>query len=248
MLPDASPIGQSFIELQSVDSTNNYATALVHEGMAQHGNVVFAHSQSAGRGQRHKQWFTGEANIAMSVIVNPFNLALSEMFLLSMATAVGVQRFFNNYTAGDTFIKWPNDIYWRDRKAGGILIENIVSGPSWKYAIIGIGININQVQFDYLGNKVVSLKQITGKEHYPLMLSKELCTHLQWSFERLASSPKGIVDDYQEVLYKKGCVVKLKQGSRVFEALIKSVDLNGQLVTQHAVEERFAVGEIEWLH
>lgn len=247
MAPHASAIGQSFIELQTVDSTNNYATALVHEGMAQHGTVVFARRQSAGRGQRNRVWETGECNIAMSIIVRPYNLALSQMFLLSMATALAVQRFFNKYTAGEAFIKWPNDLYWRDRKAGGILIENIVSGISWRYAVVGIGININQVHFNHLENKVVSLRQITGKEHDPLSLSKQLCHELQSSYQTLQDAPNKIAGDYQQALYKRGQVVKLKQGSRVFEALIKSVDQNGRLVTYHAAEERFAVGEIEWL-
>ncbi|RYZ30418.1 MAG: biotin--[acetyl-CoA-carboxylase] ligase, partial [Chitinophagaceae bacterium] len=142
-------IGDPFIELQQVESTNNYATGMVHEGMAQHGMVVFSHYQSKGKGQHNKTWL-GEVgkNIAMSVVLQPPALALSQSFLISMATALGVQRFFSKYAGSETKVKWPNDLYWRDRKAGGILIENIVLGSEWKAAVIGIGVNINQTSFE----------------------------------------------------------------------------------------------------
>jgi BirA family biotin operon repressor/biotin-[acetyl-CoA-carboxylase] ligase len=247
LVPYASPIGQSFIELQTVDSTNNYATAQVHAGMAQHGTVVFAHQQTRGRGQRNNQWQTGEQNIAMSVVLQPYNLELSKMFLLSMATAVGVQQFFNNYTLGEVCIKWPNDIYWRDRKAGGILIENMVSGTQWRYAVAGIGININQTHFEGLDQRAVSLKQITGKTFDPVVLAKELCNELEVAYEALVKNEIELVQKYHAALYKKDKKVKLKQATRTFEAVIKGVTINGQLITEHAVEEMFDVGEIEWV-
>ena len=151
-------IGNPFIELQQVESTNNYATGAVHAGMAQHGTIVFAHHQTKGKGQHNRAWLADEGkNIAMSVILQPPGLALSQSFLISMATALGVQRFFSHYAGSETKVKWPNDLYWRDRKAGGILIENIVQGSEWKASIVGIGININQTAFENLENKAVSL-------------------------------------------------------------------------------------------
>ena len=80
--------------------------------------------------------------------------------------------FFNFYAIDETSIKWPNDIYWRDRKAGGILIENILQGKKWKFAIVGIGININQTLFPASLPNPVSLKQITGKTFNVVELGK----------------------------------------------------------------------------
>ena len=95
MQPVHSAIGQSFIELLQVDSTNNYATALAHAGLAQHGMVVFAHEQMKGKGQRNKQWIAQKGeNITLSIIIQPENLSLTQFFLLSMCFAVGVQQFF----------------------------------------------------------------------------------------------------------------------------------------------------------
>jgi len=90
-----NPIGSPFIELQSVDSTNNYARRLVHEGVAEHGTVIFAHEQVSGKGQRSKTWLSEkDANIIITAILKPVPLQVSEQFQLSMMTAVSVQNFF----------------------------------------------------------------------------------------------------------------------------------------------------------
>ncbi len=181
------PSGSPFVELQSVDSTNNYARQLIHaaalpdrQGMAQHGMAIFTHEQVAGKGQRGKTWNTEKgANIALSILINPQGLSINNQFYLSACAAVVVHEFFSKYAGDETKIKWPNDLYWQDRKAGGILIESVIRGSdlgvgSWPWAIIGIGININQTSFEGLPNPV-SLKQITGKNFEPLVLAKELC-------------------------------------------------------------------------
>jgi BirA family biotin operon repressor/biotin-[acetyl-CoA-carboxylase] ligase len=240
-------VGNTFIELQQVESTNNYATGLAHEGMAQHGEVVFAHHQTKGKGQRFKQWHSQAGkNIALSALLQP-NIALSQSFLMSMAAAVGTHRFFKNYAGDETKIKWPNDIYWRDRKAAGILIENILQGTEWKWCMVGIGININQTSFDDIAIKATSLKQITGKDFEPLALAKELCIYLNSAFHELKESEQSIIDAYKNVLFKVNETVLLKRESRIFSALIKDVTPTGYLVVQTAIEESFEVGEIEWI-
>src|SRR5437667_2750998 len=164
-----------FVELQSVDSTNIYALKQVHAGLAQHGMAIFAHNQTAGKGQRGKIWISEKgANINLSVVIKPEALIVSEQFQLSVCAAVAIHHFFSQYAGDSTRIKWPNDMYWQDRKVGGILIENIVGSltagqagresavGSWQWAIIGIGININQTSFPPDLHNPVSLKQITG--------------------------------------------------------------------------------------
>lgn len=183
----------------------------------------------------------------MSVVLQPPGLALSQPFLLSMATAVSVQHFFAKYAGAETKVKWPNDIYWRDRKAAGILIENIVLGSDWKAAIVGIGVNINQTAFEGVENKAVSLKQITGKDHEPLAMAKELYADFFQAYDILLKLPSQTMEEYKNHLYKLNETVRMRQGSRVFEAVIKDVTSLGELIVEHATEERFAVGEVEWL-
>ena len=221
---------------------------LLHEGMAQHGTAIFTHEQTKGKGQRNKQWHSvRDQNIAISFVLEPQGSGQGAQWLLSQAIAVAVYEFFNKKTAGDVSIKWPNDIYWRDRKAAGILIENIWQGSEWKMAIAGVGININQTDFGDLGKKAVSLRQITGQAHDPLVLAKELCIYIDKSFQQLINEPSTITTGYKRNLYRINETVRLKQGSRIFEATIKDVSPEGQLIVQHSIEERFSVGEIEWI-
>jgi BirA family biotin operon repressor/biotin-[acetyl-CoA-carboxylase] ligase len=240
-------IGHPFIELQAVDSTNNYATALLHEGLAQHGTAVLAHCQTAGRGQRNRTWLTGSGgNIAMSIVVVPVSLNLSQMFGLSMAAAIGVHRCFNRHAKGNTFIKWPNDLYWNDRKAGGILIENSLTATHWKHAVIGIGVNINELAFGALATRAVSLRQVTGLTFDVAAIAREMCDDLEWAYALLLQDRAQVEAIYHEHLYKRNASVRLKCGPRTFTTTIKGVNPTGQLVTQSAMEEVFDVGEVEW--
>ncbi len=257
-----------FIELQSVDSTNNYALAQIHAGLAQHGMSIFAHEQVAGKGQRGKGWMAEkDANIILSVVINPVFLQPAQQFWLSACAAVAVHEFFAKYAGSNSKIKWPNDLYWQDRKAGGILIESVVRSQqsaagskesaidgrravagSWQWAVVGIGININQISFSSGLKNPVSLRQISGNSFDPLTLAKEFCTILHKYYEQLHTEGfDRIYAQYLTHLYKKNELVRLKKDSRIFEAAIKTVSPGGRLVVQHSIEEEFEFGEVEWM-
>jgi len=158
-------------------------------------------------------------------------------------------------------------LYWQDRKAGGILIENIIGADGaesiadgrwssmnneqqtkWKWAVIGIGININQTSFPPELQNPVSLKQITGKDYNVIELAKELCRVINNYFGQLITSGfENIYSQYIFHLYKKNEIVKLKKGSRVFETTVKNVSFTGKLIVEHTIEEEFDFGEVEWL-
>ena len=157
------------------------------------------------------------------------------------------------YAGDDCKIKWPNDLYWQDRKAGGILIESVVSiGKSgvgaWGWSIIGVGININQTSFQPEIKNPVSLKQITSKNFNTVELAKELCFVLdKWFAELIENGFKNIYSTYQLHLYKRNETVKLKKGNKIFEALIEGVSPTGTLITQHGIQQEFIFGEVEWV-
>jgi BirA family biotin operon repressor/biotin-[acetyl-CoA-carboxylase] ligase len=246
--PEKHSIGDPFIELQWVDSTNNYAMRQAHEGLAQHGFVVFAHGQTAGKGQRQKQWHAQHgANLMLSVVVQPARRYTQPAFIFSMAIAVAAHGLLKKFAGEAVKIKWPNDLYIRDRKAGGILIENSLSGGNWKFAVAGIGLNINQTNFGDLQAKAISLKEITGNTYDTIALAKDLCNRIEAVLKALETTPDLITNLYHQQLYKRGEQVKLKKGTRVFEAQVQSVNASGQLVVQHAVEEAFDVGAVEWV-
>lgn len=218
-------------------------------GQTSDGAAYFALDQYQGKGQRDKTWNSkpGE-NIILSVVKDCSGFHLNNQFQLSVAVALACFDFFSAYAGDETRIKWPNDIYWRDRKAGGILIENMVKSDRWGKAIIGMGININQTTFDTIEGKPVSLKQITGKSFDPISLAKELCQHLEHRFLVLENKPfDQLLSAYNDQLYKKDELVPFKRNNILFQAKVNGVDKYGHLLIMHGVEERIRFGEITWL-
>lgn len=244
-----TPIGQPFMELAVVESTNIYAMDLLQANLAGHGTAVFAHQQTAGKGQRGKSW-TGEPglNIALSVMMDCSSFTITRQFPLSSMVALACHDFFSGYAGDETRIKWPNDLYWRDRKAGGILIENLVRGNKWQGAVVGIGININQVVFSELLKNPVSLKQITGKTFRPVELARELCACLEKRWQQLKSGDEsGLLADYNRQLYKRGEEVMLRTGNHFFQGRIEEVTAAGELCVSGGLQDRFRFGELEWV-
>lgn len=241
-------IGDLFIEIPSVDSTNIYAMQQVHARMTKHGTAYFAHEQTRGKGQRGKAWSSQkDENIILTVVYEPVSLHPTSTFLLSSAVALACYRFCKVYTGNEIRIKWPNDIYWRDRKAGGILIENLIRGNLWEFAIAGIGLNINQVSFPPELPNPVSFRQITGRAFPVVTLARELCGHLQDCWSLLLHHPEQVNQEYNEALYKRGEKVRLRQENRVFEARIDGVNINGQLEVFTAVPEILNFGDVSWI-
>ncbi len=223
--------------------------ALAQKGLAMHGAAYFAHLQTAGKGQRGRQWHSHpKLNIILSVLLDMKWLTVSSQFHLSIAIALAVHDFFSRYAGEKTTIKWPNDIYWNDRKAAGILIENRIQGDIWQWAVVGIGININQTTFDERLKNPVSLKQITGNTFDPITLSKELCLCLEQRFTQLKiSGVNNLLQAYNAVLYKKDQPVTFQQGYARFSCTIKEVSHYGQLIIHGASKDSFTFGEVEWL-
>lgn len=239
--------GSFFTILDTTDSTNNYAMARIDDGSAKHGMAWFAEEQTAGKGQRGKNWTTESGkNIAMSLVLSPEQLKIASHFHLSAAVAIGCFNFLERYIDGETKIKWPNDLFWRDRKAGGILIENKLQGKLWKWAVVGIGININQTFFDRSLHHAVSLKQITGRTFNPVELAKELQLVLMEQLSAQTDFIK-ILKQYNQHLYKKNMLVTLRKGGTRFDTVIKEVSAQGKLVTVDAIEREFDFGEVDWV-
>lgn len=194
-MPLATPfniLGEPLIELPLVDSTNIYAMAQIKDGLAKSGSCFRADFQTHGKGQHGRVWeSTKGQNLLCTYILELKQLdslkkwSPTHQIGFSAAIALGIRSFFDGYTNGDTKIKRPNDIYWRDRKAGGILIENLVRGTEWTWSVVGIGININQTVFSPDAPNPVSLKQITGRDWEILSLQESLtkslnATILEW--------------------------------------------------------------------
>ena len=168
-------LGEPLIELSTIDSTNIYAMAQIKAGLAKTGSCFRADYQTHGKGQHGRVWESSKGqNILCSYILELEKLdglkkwAPTEQIGFSAAIALGARAFFAGFAGSETKIKKPNDIYFSDRKAGGILIENLVRGQEWTWSVIGIGMNINQSAFssaavNSVSSNPISLQEITNK-------------------------------------------------------------------------------------
>ena len=260
MLP-ATPIitlGEPLIELSSIDSTNIYAISQIMEDKAVSGSCYRADFQTNGKGQQGKHWGSEKGeNLLCSYVLDLSNLKKAKetpqiansvaQFSLSVAVSLGVSDFFSSLAGEETKIKWPNDLYWRDRKAGGILIENRIRGLDWTWSIIGIGINIHQTQFESQLGRPVSLKQITGKVfEIPLLLNALSASLTVRVNEWLQGDYEKMLLEYNNRLFKKDTIVKFKKGQILFSGKVIGVNHKGQLIIENRIEQTFNFGELIW--
>ncbi len=260
MLP-ATPLiilGEPLIELSSIDSTNIYAISQIMEDKAVSGSCYRADFQTHGKGQQGKVWDSEKGeNLLCSYVLSLSSLkkakelaetgTLSNQFGLSVAVSLAVSDFFSALAGEETKIKWPNDLYWRDRKAGGILIENKIRGAEWTWSIMGIGINVNQTQFNTAQGRPVSLKQITGKSFEINKLLHQLSSALTNRVnEWLLGQFETMLAEYNERLFMKGQEVKFKSNHIHFLAEVVGVNKEGKLLVNNGIEQSYNFGEIIW--
>lgn len=171
------------------DSTNTLLRQLVAEGNPP--AYIYAGYQTAGRGQTGNGWESERGkNLLCSVLVESRKTKDKSPFYLNVMISVAVCRLVKRSLSESGLsslseavsIKWPNDIYWQDKKVAGILIENALIGGEVKYSIAGIGLNVNQTEFRSDAPNPVSLRQITGQEYDIDALMRRLAEEIEdWS-------------------------------------------------------------------
>jgi len=222
---------------------------MINKDQAIHGNAYLVHYQTEGRGQRGKKWdsLPGQ-NLTMSVILKPSSDFIDKPFLFNAFIAVEIASYVEDFIQEKVMIKWPNDIYIRDRKAGGILIENKIRGENWNWSVTGIGLNINQFEFINTPNEPISLIEITKQKIHIEEFARALHGKLLKSFASNSNTNgEKILQDYNNRLFKAGKAVQLKKNNVVFETTIKEVNSAGQLITVDVNEQHFEFGEVEWI-
>ncbi len=197
------------------------------------GTVIMAEHQFAGRGQRGNVWHTEPGmNLTFSLLLKPAFLKVSAQFLLNMMISIAVKDALAILAGSFLKVKWPNDLYYKDQKIGGLLIENSIAGGQYKSSIIGIGINVNQKKFDEkLLNRATSLYQILQQDVNLIKLLAEICSHIESGYLKLRSERHAdLAEAYVSGLYRFNEMVNYKQGDRIIEGQIVDVTAQGLLV------------------
>jgi BirA family transcriptional regulator, biotin operon repressor / biotin---[acetyl-CoA-carboxylase] ligase len=243
-------IGEPLISYEQVGSTNDEARKAIQSGVATHGMAFFSSNQVAGRGQRGRSWLSEPgSSVALTVLIEPDFLTVLQQFELNKAMALAVWDTISALVGQEHLrIKWPNDLYWKNKKLGGLLIESVVTSTGqWSWAIVGIGLNINQRSFDHSLPNPVSVLQITGAEHDPAQIARSLCAAIDARLKiiRLKKANE-IHQAYDEWLYKKNECARFRVGQRTFSAVVNGVTAHGEL-SLDGEPTPFANGSIEWL-
>ncbi len=240
------------IKVNAIDSTNSFVRKF-YEGNKDFEPVcVRAITQTAGRGQRGSNWLSkaGE-NLTFSILYPQKRLNISRFFLLSATIALAVLEALQNLDLPDLKVKWPNDIMSAKKKVGGILIENIVKTEGIVASVIGIGLNVNQTDFEGLP-QADSLKSITGRDYDIDDIMERLVLKIETKLEQLPSR-KGaeILEEYANNMFRLNVVSSfLSQEGNKFNGIIRGVTKEGKLKLEleDSVFKTYDLKEIQLLY
>jgi len=223
-------IGSKLIFIENLPSTNTYAGQLLRNGNIQEGTIIYTNYQSAGKGQKGNGWESEDGkNLLMSIIMNPSTINTADQFIISMAVSLGICDFLNRHIDGYS-IKWPNDIYVKNDKIAGILIENTVIGDKLEYSVAGIGLNINQTKFLSNAPNPVSLKLITGSYYDLNTCLSHLTSDIDKRYKQMISEEFAQIRmDYTLKLFRFNSWFNFRDQEAVFKGRIISVADNGRL-------------------
>jgi len=214
--------------IAAIDSTNSELKRIQSKETLPEFFAIRTAFQSAGKGQTGNSWESQRGkNLLFSLLFRPHHIAIPEQFILSQIVSVAIVRTMLQHKV-ECSIKWPNDIYVGDKKMGGILIENCLRGSRIDFSIVGIGLNINQVEFVSDAPNPVSTFNILNKEIALTTLFSEIIEHIKQLY--LHVNVADIKSEYQQYLYrKKGFYTYKYPNGELFEAEIHTIGNDGQL-------------------
>lgn len=228
------------IHIAETDSTNRWLRERGGEGDM----VVVADYQTAGKGQGNNSWESERGkNLLFSVLYHPQRIPANRQFHISMAVSLAIADALGEHI-GDVSIKWPNDIYWRNAKICGILIENRLLGQTIRDSIIGVGVNVNQRQFHSNAPNPVSLWQIHGHE-----TDRELLLQSILDKFTLYINKKEIKTQYLHQLYRRKGFHPYADKEGSFMAEIVDVEDDGHLLLcdDNGQQRRYAFKEVSFV-
>lgn len=231
-------IDNPIIKLDSINSTNNYATNhLAKEGWVE-GTIVITDFQFSGKGQSQNSWESEKGkNMLMSMVLYPDDIPAQYQFVVSKVVALGVFEVVSLFVE-HVSIKWPNDIYVGDKKIAGILIENAIMGSKLMHSVAGIGLNVNQHIFLSDAPNPVSLSQLKGMEFDRDEVLSLLIQSIGKWYKMLKQKKFSEIDTaYRNRLYRLGVEAKYKDESGNFIGTIVGIDPIGQLMIEKSSGE-----------
>ncbi len=229
----ARRFGKKIQVYAKLDSTNDAAMNAAQHGAAE-GTVIFAEAQGKGRGRLGRHWHSPQGKgLWFSVVLRP-SMPMNAAPQITLAAAVGLAKALREQTGLDIQIKWPNDLFWAGKKICGILTEIETDLEAIRYAVLGIGLNVNMGTSDFpaeLKGKAASLKIASGETWNRNVLAKSLLEHLESSYDLLAAHGfDEIQREWSNMSLTTGKWVEVVSLNRRVEGVAQGVDPNGYLL------------------
>ena len=220
-----------YCHLRTIDSTNAYLQRMQPEADIRN-LVVSTDEQTAGKGMGTNGWESAKGqNLTFSLALDTSFLPAERQFLLSEAVPLGIVKVLDSFLSVEKlFIKWPNDIYYDGHKLSGILINSTIKANMMDTSIIGIGLNINQLDFHDWPTHPISLKQITGKDYELQPLLEQIAESVAAEVERLKKNSPAIEQDYLSRLFRYRTWANYQVGEKTLRLLMTGIDPFGRLL------------------
>ncbi|MCL5130412.1 MULTISPECIES: biotin--[acetyl-CoA-carboxylase] ligase [unclassified Algibacter] len=240
------------IKLDATNSTNSYLRELISKGKVDDFTVVSTKKQTKGRGQMGTVWESSTSkNLTFSVFKDVSFLEMEQCFYISMVTALAALKTLKELAIPKLSVKWPNDILSENKKVCGVLIENVIKQSQLQGSIIGIGLNVNQTDFENLP-KASSLKSISGKFFVLDEVLVALILNLKYYFGILeAGNLKVLKDEYETNLFRKDKPSTFKDAEGLmFSGFITGISSDGKLevLLEDEIIKTFDLKEISLLY
>jgi len=219
--------------INELTSTNDYLWDLSEKEALPHFYSVSTDFQTKGKGQDHNSWESArDQNILLSILVTPDFLLAENVYQLSRWVSVSIVDYLKDKGIEAISIKWPNDIYIGQKKIAGILIQNAMIGESLSKSMVGIGLNVNQVDF-YSAPNPISIKQITASAYDISTEIEVLKGILKENFIKLQQHPTSFIQTYHHLLYQLNQWQAFQVRGETFQGKILGVNQFGHLVLEH---------------
>lgn len=213
--------------------------------------VIQAYEQTQGRGAGSNYWESEPGkNLTFSVILQPLFLEPSQLFALTEMISLALfdvveRRLGSEYLS----VKWPNDLWYKNKKLAGVLVQNRIKGNRIEFSVIGVGLNVNQKKFFSNAPNPASLIHFSGKEENLSDLLNEILERLGYFYEKLRSDFQSLEHSYMQKLYRVGEWAGYRDEKSRFTAKITGINRYGQLLLTDRQNELRVYGfkEVEFL-
>jgi BirA family biotin operon repressor/biotin-[acetyl-CoA-carboxylase] ligase len=244
-------LSPEFLFYPALASTNTELKSLLSKKELAENTLVLTAHQTAGRGQIGNSWESeANKNLTFSILLRPNFLAPHLQFYISKIVSLALVDTIKQMANVQATIKWPNDIYIKDEKVAGILIENSILGNQLDYCIVGIGLNVNQTLFHSDAPNPVSLKQITSTDYDLERFLEVLLENLEQRYHELEVNRLELINkSYLDSLYRKNGFHLFEDENGQFEASIKQINEMGlmTLLDKSGQKKEYAFKEVSFV-